>query len=452
MKEERKEFALIEGNILESPIFTLSDKNIGKKAEYQWQHKNKLGNVIEKEKISIEAPKGLPISFDQDVFNAIMKIYNYQKETGEYNKKEVHFTDYEIAKVLQIHFSGERLKRIRESYNRMVHTTIAFEKSFLESGEKITRVVHLLANVEHYEKKKGDREINITKVILDDILINSIERRYFKLIDFKKYIALPSGLPRRLYEYLEKKKYQKSYFEIGIRKLAQRIPLKTKKMGEIKKVLDKANEKLKEQKIIDRWKYKGDNIVYYFLKSERFKEVEKDLFYLENLARTFYESIGVKKISSAQISNGQVVLQNLIDEGYTRDEVEFSLKWTVDNIPDVHSIGILPHTIAQALGDKESQDKIEKMKKLQQQEEQREQEEIKKELELDKKLGEKLKKLPKKEQEEIETLAKQNFTKKFPNLEPTERSLRFERNSIMRKLKQVGIQNRAGKEFDSKKQ
>ena len=433
MKEERKEFALIEGNILESPIFTLSDKNIGKKAEYQWQHKNKLGNVIEKEKISIEAPKGLPISFDQDVFNAIMKIYNYQKETGEYNKKEVHFTDYEIAKVLQIHFSGERLKRIRESYNRMVHTTIAFEKSFLESGEKITRVVHLLANVEHYEKKKGDREINITKVILDDILINSIERRYFKLIDFKKYIALPSGLPRRLYEYLEKKKYQKSYFEIGIRKLAQRIPLKTKKPSQIKQYLDGANEKLKEQKIIDGWKYKGDNIVYYFLKSERFKEVEKDLFYLENLARTFYESIGVKKISSAQISNGQVVLQNLIDEGYTRDEVEFSLKWTVDNIPDVHSIGILPHTIAQALGDKESQDKIEKMKKLQQQEEQREQEEIKKELELDKKLGEKLKKLPKKEQEEIETLAKQNFTKKFPNLEPTERSLRFERNSILKR-------------------
>lgn len=433
MKKKKKEFALLEGNILEFPIFILGKKETGKIKEYKWEKKNALNKVIEQQKIIVKSTDALPNAFDLDVFNALMKMYTIQRETQKYGKDEIHFTVYEVAKELQIPYEGRRISRIKESLMRMVHTSIDFEKSFIEDKAKVTRVVHLLANVEYYEQKKGNREINMTKVILDDILVNSIEKKYFKLIDFKKYIALPSGLPRRLYEYLEKKKYQKSYFEIGIKKLAQRIPLKTKKPALIKRYLDKANKKLKEQKIIDRWKYKGNNIVYYFLKSERFKEVEKDLFYLENLVRTFYESIGVKKISSLQVSNGQAVLQSLIDEGYTREEVEYAIKWTVDNIPDVHSVGILPQTIGQALGDKESQDKIKKMKELQEQEEQREQEEIKKELALNKQLDEKFKKLPKKKQQELEELARQNLTKKFPNLKPTEHLIRLERNSILRK-------------------
>lgn len=36
----------------------------------------------------------------------------------------------------------------------MFHTSITYEMSFFESGEKITRMFHLLANVEFYEKKK----------------------------------------------------------------------------------------------------------------------------------------------------------------------------------------------------------------------------------------------------------------------------------------------------------
>ncbi len=435
MKEkEKKDFTLIEGNILESPIFILNHKDTRKEVEYQWKYKNELGKIVE-EKLSIKAPLGIPTSFDMDVLNTIMEIYNYQKGTEKYGKNEVHFTDYSIAKKLQISFSGERLKRIKESYNRMVHTTLTYEKSFLEEKEKITRIVHLLSNVEYYEKKKGNREISITKVILDDILINSIERKYFKLIDFDKYISLPSGLPRRLYEYLEKKKYQKNFFEIGIKKLAQRIPLKTDRIDKLKKYLDNANKKLQEQRIIDKWVYtKSDNIIYYFTKSSKFKEIEKDLFYLENLVRVFYESIGSKKISTTQINDGQVVLQNLLDEGYTQEEIEYSLKWIVDNIPDTYSIGILPKVIGQALGNKESQEKIEEINKVQEQETKQKEEEIKREIEKEKKLDEIFVDLPKEKQEKIEEIARKNLIDQGINSNFISTMLiKVERNKILEK-------------------
>jgi len=436
-EKERKEHALMEGNLLEYPIFSMERKKVSRTTdEYIWREKDTAGNVIIERKFKVNCVYGIPNAFDMNVFNGIMTIFT--KKRGSYKKNEVHFTIYELIKEMKLAPDGNTIKRVKESLERMANTSLHFENAFFVEKERMTVIVHLLVRIEVYEKKQGRKIINMIKTVLDDELVNSIEKKYFKLIDYKVYNSLPSGLPRRLYEYLEKKKYRKNQFEIDIKKLAKRIPLKTSKISQLKELLGKASNELKEKSIIDKWKYNKNNVIYYFRKSERFKEVEDNLFYLENLVVTFYKSLGQEKASEVLRREGMVVLQDLIDEGYTKEEVTFALGWAVDNIKNIHSIRIIPKVIGQALGDKESKRLVEEREKK----EQRKRIEEDKKREEERKRGEELDKifeiLPKQKQAKLEEKAQENLIEQgiHPNfILPT--LLRLERNKLLEKKKSL---------------
>jgi hypothetical protein len=435
---EKKEHTLMEGNLLEYPIFSMQKRRVDKTLEeYIWQEKDGVGRVTVERRFKVDCTKGVPNFFDMDVFNAIMRIY--VKKSGVYKKNEIHFTVYELMRELSLPVhDGRTVNRVRESLERMAKTNLHFENAFYAEKEKITKIVHLIARIEIYEKQKGNRFINMIKVVLDDELVNSIERKYYKLIDFKIYKALATGIPRRLYEYLEKKKYRKNQFEIEIKKLAKWIGLKTSKPSQLKELIERANDELKEKGIIDKWKYNRKNVIYYFRKSERFKEVEDNLFYLENLTVTFYKSLGQEKVSEVLRREGMVVLQDLIDEGYTREEVAYALGWAVDNIKGIHSIRIIPKVIGQALGDKESRRLVEEREKLEQQkrlEEDRKREEDRRRAEELDKIFERL---PKEKQKKLEEKARENLIEQGINpnfILPT--LLRLERNKLLEKKKSL---------------
>ena len=436
---KKKEHVIMEGNLLEYPIFSMQKRRVDRTTEeYAWEERNGSGEITSKRKFKIDCTKGVPNYFDMDVFNAIMRVY--VKKGGVYKKNEIHFTIYELMRELELPVhDGAKVNRVRESLERMAKTSLHFENSFYAEKEKTTKIVHLISRIEIYEKQKGSRLINIIKVVLDDELVNSIERKYYKLIDFKIYKALATGLPRRLYEYLEKKKYRKNQFEINIRKLARWMGLKTSKISQLKEILGKANNELKEKRVIDKWKYqKNNNVVYYFHKSERFKEIENNLFYLENLAVTFYQGLGQEKVSEVLRREGMVVLQDLIDEGYSKEEIAFALGWAVDNIKNIHSIRIIPKVIGQALGDKESKRLVEEKEKGEQQkriEENKKREEARKrEEELDKIFAT----FPKQKQSKLEEKAKENLIEQGiqPNfIMPT--LIKIERNKLIEKKKLI---------------
>lgn len=435
---KKKEHVIMEGNLLEYPIFSMQKRRVDRTIEeYVWEERNGAGEITGERRFKVECTRGVPNYFDMDVFNGIMRVY--VKKGGVYKKTEIHFTIYELMRELELPVhDGEKVNRVRESLERMAKTNLHFENSFYAEKEKITKIVHLISRIEIYEKQKGNRPINMIKVVLDDELVNSIERKYYKLIDFTIYKALATGIPRRLYEYLEKKKYKKNQFEIDIKKLARWMGLKTSKISQLKELLGKANNELKEKGVIDKWKYQKNIVVYYFHKSERFKEIEDNLFYLENLAVTFYQGLGQEKVSEVLKREGMIMLQDLIDEGYTKEEVAFALGWAVDNIKEIHSIRIIPKVIGQALGDKESKRLVEEREKAVQQkrleEDKQREEERKRGEELDKVFEQ----LPKEKQEKLEEKARENLIEQgvHPNfILPT--LLRLERNRLLENKKDL---------------
>jgi hypothetical protein len=74
---------------------------------------------------------------------------------------------------------------------------------------------------------------------------------------------------------------------------------------------------------------------------------------LEQLLDKFYAGLKQRRISSMKRDRGLAVLARLLWDGYTIDEIAYAIDWTMASISGLHSIGILPEVMGQALAARE---------------------------------------------------------------------------------------------------
>jgi hypothetical protein len=74
---------------------------------------------------------------------------------------------------------------------------------------------------------------------------------------------------------------------------------------------------------------------------------------LEQLLDKFYAGLNQRRISSMKRERGLAVLARLLRDGYTIDEIAYAIDWTIASISGLHSIGILPEVMGQALAARE---------------------------------------------------------------------------------------------------
>jgi hypothetical protein len=74
---------------------------------------------------------------------------------------------------------------------------------------------------------------------------------------------------------------------------------------------------------------------------------------LEQLLDKFYAGLNQRRISSMKRERGLAVLARLLRDGYTIDEIAYAIDWTMVSISGLHSIGILPEVMGQALAARE---------------------------------------------------------------------------------------------------
>jgi hypothetical protein len=74
---------------------------------------------------------------------------------------------------------------------------------------------------------------------------------------------------------------------------------------------------------------------------------------LEQLLDKFYAGLNQRRISSMKRDRGLTVLARLLRDGYTIDEIAYAIDWTIASISGLHSIGILPEVMGQALAARE---------------------------------------------------------------------------------------------------
>ncbi len=225
----KKELVRYEGNLAQYPIFSRKRRKGKKWGKFTFPVKNKKGKYIREGKLTIEGPIGELGPMAQDLWVLILSYFDKEK----YPEK-IGYSIYEMAKDLGLSYGGKTVKRIRKNLVSLWKTGIHFEGLFWDRTAHIDAYFHLINSLIFYDYKtdpqKGipsreAREINI--ITIDPDLRKSIEKGYYKLIDSKLYFDLPSGLPRSIYIYLEKKGlWSKGKWIEGVKSFANYLGLK----------------------------------------------------------------------------------------------------------------------------------------------------------------------------------------------------------------------------------
>lgn len=125
-------------------------------------------------------------------------------------------------------------------------------------------------------------ELPFSNFSWNEVLFNSFKAGNIKTIDAEFYFTLKSPVTKRLYRFLDKKKYgRKPKFEIGIKKLAALLPLKDDYPSHIKATLEKAHDELVERGFLSSVNYEKaksgeEKIIYRFpSKSSLGDKIEK---------------------------------------------------------------------------------------------------------------------------------------------------------------------------------
>ena len=273
-----------EMNLVEYPITLLSRRHESeiKTIEFSDTITGEKGKIIKREWVVTGSDKyGLPLAQDNDVLLALLAL---GKEQGLESKK-IHFSRYRLCQIMGWKLGGTNYRRIEETLNRFGGVHIFAKNALWDNKKKsyVTMGFGIIDDFYLYDSPRytGQEPFPFSYVNLGEVLYESIKAGYIKNLDLKAYYALESSVTKRLYRYLDKKRYDgKKKFEINIFSLAEtHLGLqKTKYASQIKEKLDTAHEELIKAGFLKSVEYQktsdgsSEKVIYTFGKKTELAE------------------------------------------------------------------------------------------------------------------------------------------------------------------------------------
>lgn len=267
-----------EMNLAEYP-FSLLTRRVSenqKTIEVEQQVRTESGEVITQSWVVTGSDRyGLPLAIDEDIYIALMKIL----KDGGFRDRTIPFTRYQILKILGKDVSKREYDRIQQSLDRLVGTTITSKNAFwdMRTRSYVSKAFHIFDSYELYREQPGRKsahspELPMSYVVLSAFLYESIKAGYVKNLDIEFYLRLESPLAKRLFRFLDKKAYNNRTFEIGVMRLAEKLPVHDAYPSQVKRRLDEAHRELLEQRFLadvryDRRRDGEEKVVYTFARS-----------------------------------------------------------------------------------------------------------------------------------------------------------------------------------------
>ncbi|MEW6571676.1 MAG: replication initiator protein A, partial [Nitrospirota bacterium] len=201
MKDLKEPYAK-ENNLLQLSLFYFG-KGRPERAVTEWS------DQAGKYKLECVCKFGIPGSFDQDVYTACMRIW--VKQGMPKGGIKLNYSD--IARELGLEPPRAWVKKVRQSLEKLGQARYQFTQCFVKADKdgnrKMDAHFSLFDAVILFRHEKGKSKRNSeSELIFSEKIAENLEAKYYQLLDLAWYRALPEGLPRRLYEYLEKKRYR----------------------------------------------------------------------------------------------------------------------------------------------------------------------------------------------------------------------------------------------------
>lgn len=250
--EEKGHLVKAEGNFEDHPYFRVGDaKSSDGVFSYEQTVRTKDGHEL-KQRWTVRAAQGLglPGKFDQDVYVGLLQLIDKKGELPE--DGWIQFSLYELMEFLgRGHHGGRDYRQVKESLDRMSLTGVQSVNAFYNKSTQsyVTDTFHLLERVLYSETTDGgNRRTERTQVKLSPYLVESYKSDYLKGLDAGFYWSLNSGVARRLYRLIDKKRNSHVRWECEIFALRDRIPLSNYAYpSKVKEKLEPAHAELCEK-------------------------------------------------------------------------------------------------------------------------------------------------------------------------------------------------------------
>ncbi len=166
---------------------------------------------------------GLPTATDEEVYVALMEITKDQS----FQSRTVPITRYDLIRRMGWRPDGRSYKRVESALDRLKGVTIKAVNAFWDNQARryITVAFGIIDNYVLFDERRvrgrgGDTERQ-SYITWNDVIFNSFAAGNIKLLDTDLYFSLRSPIARRLFRYLDKKRYpEKRSFQITLEKLA----------------------------------------------------------------------------------------------------------------------------------------------------------------------------------------------------------------------------------------
>jgi hypothetical protein len=246
-----------EMNLAEFPLTVLSkraDPSV-KTLEFSDYVKGKNGELINRQWIITGADKfGLPTSSDDEVLLGLLKL---TADDGLRNRK-VHFTRYELLKILRWTTEGRSYARLQNALDRLSGVRIKATNAFYDNETKL----HSTRNfgiIDAYEINDG-RDTRPSFFAWSDVLFKSFQVGFIKKLDLEFYLDLQSAVSKRLYRYLDKHFWYRSRMQVNLFTLShEKIGISRNYVyaSSLRQQLEPALEELKEKGMLSDYEFVG---------------------------------------------------------------------------------------------------------------------------------------------------------------------------------------------------
>lgn len=199
---------------------------------------------------------GLPTALDDEVLLGLIQL---SCDRGFADRK-VHFSRYELIKLLGWRDESKSYKRIEESLNRWTGVTLQYQKAWWSKEEQcwVNETFHVIDQVTVFDRERLERRRRMAKdspakalssFLWNEAVFQSFQAGYIKSLDFDFYKSLRSAISKRMFRFLDKRFYHKEQWEFDLRAFAcEHIGLSKKySNSELKRKLLPAVKELEEQ-------------------------------------------------------------------------------------------------------------------------------------------------------------------------------------------------------------
>ena len=250
-----------EANFATLPFFALSRQDASRRIEAEYR------TMVERDgqrlevlwQVTANAKYGYPRPFDRKVHKAIEHIIT---EGGFPVTNPVSFSIYRILQLLKLaEKGGKNYRKVRESLERVVTTTVKSEGTFFDKSKKqyITDVFHLYDRVIFRGRQLPNGETAESNYLfLSSWYLSSLNAYYIRPLDFVYLRSLRSDIASRLYELLGLKFYgvfqhNRRYWRVEYRELCDLLPITTQRYySDAQRYLGPAHEELEKTGFLEK--------------------------------------------------------------------------------------------------------------------------------------------------------------------------------------------------------